>query len=153
MSAALHSLMFEAPRPTRERAPGAGVLPFIGVGAGGAAAFVVLSSLLVWLHTGYADWVVNTASYAVLILPVYLLHHRFSFASAADHGQALPRYLAVQGMALLLAAGFSYGVHEIVALPTVLASIAVVVLTASVNYAVLRFWAFAHRPAVATLAM
>jgi len=142
MSAALHSLMFEAPRPLPARAPGGGVLPFIGIGAGGAAAFVVLSSLLVWLHTGYADWLVSTVSYAVLIVPVYLLHYRFSFASDADHRQALPRYLAVQFSALCLATVFGLMLHNTMAMPAPLASSLVIVLTSAVNYLVLRGWAF-----------
>lgn len=150
MSAALQSLMSAPLRPVPERRAGS-ALAFIGIGAMGATAFVVLSSVLIWMQTGYPDWVVNTASYAALILPVYVLHHRYSFASEAGHDQALPRYVAVQAMALLLAAGFSYGVHEILALPTVLASIVVVGLTAVVNYAVLRSWAFAHRPVPSAL--
>jgi putative flippase GtrA len=145
MSAALHSMMHAIPTSPPKLEKTGDLFNFIGVGATGALAYVVLSSALVWLHTGVADWLVNAASYAVLILPVYMMHHRYSFSTDAAHSQALPRYLAVQGMALVLATAFSYGAHEILALPTLLASIAVVVLTASVNYVVLRSWAFAHR--------
>tara|TARA_R110002020_G_scaffold11340_25_gene42799 strand:+ start:3671 stop:4129 length:459 start_codon:yes stop_codon:yes gene_type:complete len=152
MSAALQSLMRAPSQPVPRHRP-CGVLPFLGIGAAGAAALVTLSSALIWLQTGYPDWMVNTVSYAVLILPVYLLHHRFSFASRAGHEQALPRYMAVQGLALLLAAGFSYGAHELLALPTLLASIAVTGLTASGSYLLLRGWAFAHRPGTTSLAV
>ena len=142
MSAALQSLMRAPSQPVPRHRP-CGVLPFLGIGAAGAAALVTLSSALIWLQV----------SYAVLILPVYLLHHRFSFASRAGHEQALPRYMAVQGLALLLAAGFSYGAHELLALPTLLASIAVTGLTASGSYLLLRGWAFAHRPGTTSLAV
>ncbi|MGV8854378.1 MAG: GtrA family protein [Devosia sp.] len=145
MSAALHSLMRDLPSAAAQRQPRGSVLAFLAVGGGGALALVVVSSLLIWLHTGLADWLVTTLCYAALILPVYLLHRRFSFASNAAHGKALPRYLAVQGMAVLLAAGFSFCAHQILALPAVPASIMVVGLTAGVNYLVLRGWAFAHR--------
>ena len=130
-----------------------GLIAFIAIGAAGAAAFVVLSTAMIWLDTGFADWVVNTACYASLIVPVYLLHRRYSFESDAPHGQALPRYMAVQGMALILAALFSFVVHGVLAVPTLPASILVIALTSGVNFMVLRGWAFARTqwvPAVAT---
>ena len=153
MSTALHSLMRDVPPARPQRSSGGSVLAFLAVGSLGALAFVVLSSALVWMHTGYADWLVKTASYAALIGPVYLLHRRYSFKSDTAHHRALPRYLAVQGMAVLLAAAFSFGAHEIAGLPNVVASVVVVVLTASVNYLVLRSWAFAHRQTATALAI
>ncbi len=144
MSAALQSLMRDVP-PSRARAPlFSGLVAFIAIGAAGAAAFVVLSTALIWLDTGIADWVVNAASYAALIVPVYALHRRYSFDSDAPHSQALPRYMAVQGMALLLAALFSFVVHGVLAVPTLFASILVIALTSGVNFMVLRSWAFAR---------
>ena len=144
MSAALQSLMRDVP-PMRSETPlFGGLVAFIAIGGLGAATFVVLSTALIWLDTGLADWVVNTACYAGLIVPIYLLHRRYSFASDAPHGWALPRYMAVQGMALLLAALFSFVVHGVLAMPTVLASILVIALTSGVNFMVLRSWAFAR---------
>ena len=144
MSAALQSLMRDVP-PSRARAPlFSGLVAFIAIGAAGAAAFVVLSTALIWLDTGIEDWVVNAAAYAALIVPVYALHRRDSFDSDAPHSQALPRYMAVQGMALLLAALFSFVVHGVLAVPTLFASILVIGLTSGVNFMVLRSWAFAR---------
>jgi len=144
MSAALESLMRAVP-PGQPAAPlFSGLIAFIAIGAAGAAAFVVLSTAMIWLGTGFADWVVNTACYASLIVPVYLLHRRYSFESDAPHGQALPRYMAVQGMALILAALFSFVVHGVLAVPTLPASILVIALTSGVNFMVLRGWAFAR---------
>ncbi|MGB3339579.1 MAG: GtrA family protein [Devosia sp.] len=144
MSAALQSLMRDVPS-SRERAPlFSGLLAFIAIGAAGAGAFVVLSTAMIWLDTGFADWAVNTACYASLIVPVYLMHRRFSFDSDAPHSQALPRYMAVQFMALLLAAAFSFVVHGLLGMPTVFASMLVIALTSGVNFVVLRSWAFAR---------
>jgi putative flippase GtrA len=105
---------------------------------------VVLSGMMISLHTGIEDWIVNTACYAALIIPVYLLHRRFSFQSEASHRQALPRYMAVQGMALVLAALFSFVVHGVLTLPTLAASLLVISLTSGINFLVLRSWAFAR---------
>lgn len=144
MSAALESLMHDEPS-RRSMSPLMGSLfGFIAIGGAGAAAFVALSTLMIGLDTGFADWVVNTACYASLIGPVYLLHRRFSFSSDAPHSQALPRYMAVQAMALVLAAVFSYAVHGLPAMPTILASMLVIALTSGVNFMVLRSWAFAR---------
>ena len=83
--------------------------------------------------------------YGVFIVPVYLLHRRFSFGSDAPHRQALPRYAAVQGMAMLLATLFSVIAYGVLSMPTLLASILVVMMTSGVNFVVLRSWAFVHR--------
>lgn len=144
MSAALESLMRDIPRTAPRPSAVGSLFNFIGIGASGALAFVVLSTLLIWLDTGIADWVVNTACYASLIVPVYLLHRRYSFDSDAPHRQALPRYMAVQGVALLLAAVFSFVVHGVFAVPPVWSSVLVVGLTSGVNFVVLRSWAFAQ---------
>ena len=144
MSASLQSLMMrevprEAPAPLFS-----GLFAFLGIGVGGAVAFVALSTIMISLNPGLAEWAVSAACYAATILPVYLLHRRFSFGSDASHWQALPRYVAVQGMALLLATVFSFVVHDLLTLPTVLASMLVIGLTSSVNYVLLRSWAFAR---------
>ena len=145
MSAALESLMRDIPADRTEPSLLGGLFAFLAVGGAGALGFVVLSTLMISLGTGYADWQVNTACYAATILPVYLLHRRYSFQSDASHLQALPRYMAVQGMALVLAALFSYVVHGVPGLPTVFASMLVIGLTSGVNFMVLRSWAFARQ--------
>ena len=151
MSAALQSLMRDIPQSAPRQSLFGGVFNFIGIGAGGALAFVVLSTIMITLNPGAPEWVVNAACYASTILPVYLLHRRFSFGSDASHWQALPRYVAVQGMALMLAALFTFVIHGVLALPTVFASMLVIVLTSGVNYVVLRSWAFARGQIGATV--
>jgi len=153
MSASLQSLMMrDVPLPSAAAPFFGGLVAFVTIGAAGALSFVVLSTLMIGLATGAESWVVNTACYGALIVPVYLLHRRYTFNSDASHMQALPRYMAVQGMALLLAALFSYVAHGVFAMPTVWASILVIGLTSGVNFVVLRGWAFARTQWTASLA-
>lgn len=150
MSAALHSLMRDVPPQRPERQGTSNPIAFIAVGATGSAAFVVLSTLMIWLDSSLADWVVTTLCYGVFVGPVYLLHRRFSFDSQASHRRALPRYIAVQAMALVLTALFAFVFHEVLGLPGIVAAMLVVALTVTVNYVVLRRWTFAEpRPAEA----
>lgn len=144
MSAALQRLMPAAPPAPGQPNTFIGLLVFVGIGASASALFVVLSTALIWAGTGIADWVVNAGVYAAMIVPVYLLHRRYSFASDASHWQALPRYMTVQACALLLAALFSFVVRDRFAVPTVPASILVIGLVSGCNYVVLRSWAFAR---------
>ena len=144
MSASLQSMMSDI--PAIDRSPGRlrGAVLFLCIGGSGALAFVLLSTLMIRLDTGLPDWLVNGLCYGVLILPVYLLHRRLSFQSDASHRQALPRYLAVQASALLLATLFTLVIHGVLEVPTMLASMLVIGLTSGVNYFVLRSWAFAR---------
>ncbi|UJW87074.1 GtrA family protein [Devosia sp. SL43] len=152
MSAALQSLMRDVPRSVPSPNPLVGVFNFIGIGATGAAAFVMLSTLVMWLDPDAERWMINAACYAATILPVYLMHRRFSFDSDASHVQAFPRYFAVQAMALVLAAVFSFVINGVLSLPTFFASMLVIGLTSGVNYLVLRSWAFARGRVTATVA-
>lgn len=116
---------------------------FLAIGAGAALGFVVVSSILTALTDGPPDWVVSAMCYAGFILPVYLLHRRFTFASDVEHRLALPRYAAVQLIALLLATLFGYVFHGTMGLPSLPAAVLVIALTSGVNYLVLKGWAFA----------
>ncbi len=143
MSVALMSMM---PDPTAQhvvKRRRGGIVSFVLIGGGAAASFVLLSSLLVSLFPRVDAWMINAACYAAYIVPVYLLHRRFTFSSDAAHGQALPRYVAVQMMALTLATIFGYILHGTLALPSLPAAVLVVLLTSGVNYVVLKGWAFA----------
>lgn len=142
MNVALHSLMSE-PLPGKAAERGGGLVAFLLVGGGAAAGFVVLSSVLVTLLPMVEAWLVSTACYAACIVPVYFLHRHFTFASDVAHRRALPRYAAVQVMALLLASLFSFIFHGALELPSLPAAILVTGLTSGVNYLVLKSWAFA----------
>ncbi len=142
MNVALESLMPAHTEQGATRPAGNGVLMFFVIGACAAAAFVVVSTTLIWVLPMFESWLVSACCYAAFIVPVYLLHRRFTFGSDASHGQALPRYVAVQMMALALASMFSFLLHGAFALPSLMAAILVIALTSGLNYLVLRAWAF-----------
>lgn len=128
-----------------------GIVSFLLIGAGAALGFVVLSGLLVGLVPSQHAWIVIAACYASFILPVYWLHRRFTFVSEVRHLRAMPRYLAVQAMALVLATVFSFVFHGTLALPSLPSAMLVIVLTSGVNYMILKSWAFveARKPLTA----
>lgn len=153
MNAALESLMMQSVTPHRTEDNGGDILAFLLVGGGGALGFIVVSSLAVALLPMAPAWLVSSVCYAGFILPVYLLHRRYSFRSDAAHRQALPRYIVVQVMALALATLFGFVAYNALSMPSLPAAILVAGLTAGVNYMVLKSWAFAvHRPALAVVA-
>ena len=119
------------------------LVAFVLVGGAGALGFVVLSSLAMNVGGNAPRWLVSTLCYAFLIVPVYLLHRRFTFRSEAPHLHALPRYVGVQVLGLALALLFSYVAYHLVAVPTPAAALLVIGLTSVVNFVVLKVWAFA----------
>jgi putative flippase GtrA len=144
MSAALHSIMTDPTPPAGRSSSGLRqLLAFCAIGAGGAAGFVVVSTLALSLWPSVDPWLINALCYGGFIVPIYLLQRRFAFRSALDHAVALPRYIGVQLLALCLAAIFGQVVHGVLGLPTLFGSLLVIGLTSGVNFAVLRGWAFA----------
>jgi putative flippase GtrA len=142
LSHSLESLMRDSAIEARPVSVGTQLVSFLIVGGGAALGLVLLTSAALAVPTGLPSWVVSVICYALFIGPVYLLHRRFSFASAAPHGRALPRYIAVQLSALLLAALFSYVAYGVAQLPTPVAAVLVIGLTSGVNFMILRLWAF-----------
>ena len=153
MSAALFSMMPNpAPMPVAEPSVLGQLATFVAIGAAGAGSFVALSSLATALTGSQSAWL-NALCYAALIGPVYLAHRRFSFQSDVPHIQALPRYVGVQVMAMALIALFSYVVYSVLGVTSVVGTTLVIALTSGLNFAVLRFWAFAHRAPIRVLAL
>ena len=144
MNAALESLMPDDCGAT-ERGPLGDLVAFVLVGGGALLAYVLLSTLLMSVGLPWPRWVIGAACYAGLVLPVYLLHRRFSFQSGARHRVALPRYVAVQTVAIGLAALFSWLFHTVFGMPSFYGSVVVIGIVSAVNFAVLRLWAFAER--------
>ncbi len=118
---------------------------FLLIGGGAALAYVAVSSLLVGLHLGLADWLVSALCYAAFIVPVYLAHRRLSFHADTPHSVALPRYVAVQAGAIGLATLFSYVAYRMLGVPSPAAGLIVIALTSGVNFLALKLWAFARR--------
>lgn len=144
MSASLQSLMRDQMAPTDTGTPVlVQLVAFIVIGGAAALSFVGVSSAAVALFRSVPAWLVSSLCYAAFIVPVYLMHRRYSFQSATAHGRALPRYVLVQLCGLALATAFSYLAYGIVGLPTLVAALVVIVLTSGVNFLVLRRWAFA----------
>jgi putative flippase GtrA len=143
MSASLESLMQETLEQTSERPVLTELGWFVLVGGGAALALAAVTTATISLRTGVPDWVMGALCYAAFIGPVYLLHRRLSFRSDAAHGQAFPRYVAVQVSAIVLVSLFSFICYSVLGVQTAIGSVIVLGLTAGVNFAVLKLWAFA----------
>lgn len=120
------------------------LLSFLVIGGTAALTFVGVSTAAVALFTSLPAWLVSALCYAAFVLPVYLLHRRFSFRSEASHAKALPRYVAVQLGGIALATAFSWVAYGVPGLPTVAAALLVIGLTSGANFVILRLWAFAN---------
>lgn len=118
---------------------------FAAIGGGAALSYVGLSGWLVGQVTAVPGWVVSALCYAAFIVPVYLLHRRFTFHSETRHSEALPRYVVVQLSALLLATVFSFLCYSVLGISSWFAAAVVIALTSAVNFVVLKLWAFARR--------
>jgi putative flippase GtrA len=145
MSASLESLMRQSLADASASARFPGILSFLVIGAGAAIAFTIWSSAAIWALPDTPRWLVSAVCYGAFIVPVYLLHRRFSFRSDAPHAHALPRYVAVQLGSLAIAAAFSFVAYGVMGLPTMTAGLLVICLTSGVNFLVLRRWAFLIR--------
>mgnify|MGYP001249954410 FL=1 len=145
MSAALESQISKASESTDRRRVATELALFVLVGGGAALALAAVTTAMISLGTGMPDWVMGGLCYAAFIGPVYLLHRRLSFRSHASHRQAFPRYLAVQLSAIGLVSLFSFVCYDVLGVETAVGSVIVLGLTAGVNFAVLRLWAFAER--------
>src|SRR6218665_3142762 len=145
MSMSLESLMRDSLEQTSERPVTSELGWFLAVGGGAALALAALTTAMISLRTGVPDWVMGALCYAAFIGPVYLLHRRLSFRSDAAHGQAFPRYVAVQVSAIVLVSLFSWLCYSVLGVETAIRSVLVLGLTAGVNFAVLKLWAFARR--------
>lgn len=142
MSVSLESLMREPPAERGLSPVLAGLLSFLVIGGTAAVAFVGVSTAAVALVHALPSWVVSALCYAGFIVPVYLLHRRFTFRSDAAHSRALPRYVLVQLGGLALATGFSWLCYGLIGLPAPLAALLVIGLTSALNFVILRLWAF-----------
>ena len=143
MSASLESLMRDSLDQTSERPALTELGWFILVGGGAALALASVTTAMIALRTGMPDWLMGALCYSAFIGPVYLLHRRLSFRSGVAHKQAFPRYVAVQISAIVLVSLFSWLFYTVFGVQTVIGSVIVLGLTAGVNFAVLRAWAFA----------
>ena len=144
MSASLQSLMRDQSSLANTASPVlVQLFAFAIIGGAAALSFVGVSTAAVALFKSVPAWLVSSLCYAAFIVPVYLMHRRYSFQSAAAHSRALPRYVLVQLCGLGLATLFSWVAYGVIGLPTLVAAFVVIVLTSGINFLVLRRWAFA----------
>jgi len=132
-------------RPFDKRLDVAELAWFLLVGGGAALALAAVTAVMISLRTGAPDWLVAGLCYAAFIGPVYLLHRRLSFRSDAAHVQAFPRYLAVQASAIVLVSALSWLCYSVLGVPVAIGSVAVLGLSAGLNFVLLKLWAFAAR--------
>ena len=143
MSASLQSLMRDQSSPANTASPVLiQLFAFAIIGGAAALSFVGVSTAAVALFKSVPAWLVSSLCYAAFIVPVYLMHRRYSFQSSAAHSRALPRYVLVQLCGLGVATLFSWVAYGVIGLPTLVAAFVVIVLTSGINFLVLRRWAF-----------
>ena len=146
MSLSLESLMQSTLAQMSTRPLTSQLIWFLAVGGSAALALAAVTTAMISLRTGLPDWAMAALCYAAFIGPVYLLHRRLSFRSDAAHRQAFPRYLAVQLSAIVLVSVFSWVCYSVLGIAAAIGSVIVLGLTAGVNFAALKLWAFAtHR--------
>ena len=115
--------------------------------AGGSALGVHL--LVLWgLHHGLGvDKVLASALGFLFAIPVnYWLQHRFVFRSKSDHRIAATRYVATTMAGLALNTVLFAAATLVLAIPYLLAQVAVTVLVFIANFLVNRAFTFAARP-------
>jgi putative flippase GtrA len=113
---------------------------FIIVGAAGAVAYVILSTILTSI-IGLA-YVASIISYCVLTPTVYLAQRAFTFRSSAQHIVVLPKYVATQLIGLSISGVVPYLFRDIAEKTPIVVFGLVVMVVPILNFVLLRFWAF-----------
>jgi len=78
------------------------LIRFGSVGGSTAALYFFLVWALAKLFAAWAWWVIATLASAPPLLASYLLHRSFTFNSSREHKSSGPRFLVVQGGAVVL---------------------------------------------------
>lgn len=117
----------------------------IFVTIGGGAAFI--TAVLTWLglntFPNVSKPIVTVFVYALMILPVYFLQHRFSFGGKSEHKSALPKYVSVQMVSVSISFILSWLFLVVLKLPNSIGSFIVVATTSIGSFIALKLWAFA----------
>lgn len=134
------------------------MLPFLRfaiIGGSAAGLYVLLNSwalnnwalnnLALGHFTDFPKPLISSVCYGLFILPTYLLQHSFAFQSDAKHATALPRYIAIQLLALLANFGISYVAFDILHISNFFGSIFIIILTSLFSFLALKLWAFSNR--------
>lgn len=117
---------------------------FAAVGAVGTCAHYLL--LVVLVEAGGANEVVASTAGALLgALVNYMLNRRYTFRSSRRHGEALPRFLAIAGLGLLINFGLMLVMVEALHIHYLLAQVMATVLVLLWNFAGNRLITFSQR--------
>jgi putative flippase GtrA len=118
------------------------LIRFIGVGAAGAAGYVLLASLL--NSAGLQPAGASLCGYAMMIPLVYPAQRRIAFRSNEPHLKAFPKYVATQLFGLQLSGLLPYLASFGPSLPPTAIFAALSIAIAGLNFLLLKFWAFAR---------
>ncbi len=120
------------------------LLMFLIIGGTGAVAYTALNVL--FTKSGISPSLSIAITIALLIPPVYVLQHRFTFRSGRNHLSAFPRYVGTQLFGNLIAIAVALAVPEPIKANPITAFILISAVVAAINYGILKFWAFRHSP-------
>lgn len=117
---------------------------FVLVGASVALIYVIMCTFALHRFVQFPKPLVTFVCYCILILPTYLLHHGFSFKSGASHKKALPSYIIVQIIGMILNYIFSHIAFNWFHLPNLMGSAIITALTSITSFIILKLWTFAN---------
>lgn len=118
------------------------------IGGTGAVLYAALN--VAFTKAGVPSSLSIAMTLAILIPPVYYLQHRMTFRSGRSHRSAFPRYAGAQLFGNVLAAIFTELFPGATTAYPFASWLAIAVVVAAINYAILKLWAFRHRPAPVT---
>ncbi len=118
------------------------IMKFGAIGGGAAFFYVLLSNWALGHFNNIAKPIISALCYALFILPVYLLQHRFTFNNEAKHISAFPKYIMVQMLSLAFSYIFGEFALNYLQLPNFIGSVVVIVLTSMGSFIALKIWAF-----------
>ena len=119
------------------------LLRFLLVGGGAALLLWVLGFLL--LSAGVQPFIAGCAAYAVSFCVAYLLQRGYTFAGRHAHREALPRYVAAQACAGLVAGVATALAQERLGLGHELSSAAGTIAASATSLLLTAFWVFPGR--------
>ncbi len=121
---------------------------FLVIGGTGAIAYTGLNYM--FTKAGLRPSLSIALTLVVLIPPVYYLQHRLTFRSGRNHLSAFPRYAGAQLFGNVIAMGIAEIVPGPIRANPLTAYILIAMIVAAINYGILKFWAFSHRPPAGT---
>lgn len=117
------------------------LLRFLAVGGSAAGLYVVMSTGLVELLQ-WRPWAASLLSYGISIPTAYIAQKRFTFASSCGHIVALPRYVALQIVGMIIAAAVAEALSSLSFLTPPLVFLLTVGAVAGITYLVMSRWIF-----------